>query len=194
MFLDTGLVTLDPRGNQPAGGIRRDALENWDVVFADGFTESVIVSIGPASRHVSSFSVFQDGRNLANLGDTTPDVLISHGFFKHYVWTMDFDERKLYLRPVTPGEVVASGEASSHMSADEGSRVSHHGGRHDTGLPSWLQGGLGRCGGTALRRGDRATLVASRERRPLGSLRDYLGVTGCWTVCGTLRRGRPVGS
>ena len=101
MFLDTGLVTLDPRGNQPAGGIRREALENWDVAFADGFTESVMVSIGPASHDVSSFSVFQDGRNFASLGDTTPDVLISHGFFKHYVWTMDFDERKLYLRPTT---------------------------------------------------------------------------------------------
>ena len=110
MFLDTGLVTLDLRGNQPAGGIRREALENWNVAFADGFTESVTVSIGPASREVSSFSVFPDGRNLAGLGDTSPDVLISHGFFRHYVWTMDFDERKLYLQPAAQGETVASPE------------------------------------------------------------------------------------
>ena len=108
MFLDTGLVTVDPRGNQPAGGIRREALERWDVSFADGFTESVTVGVGPASREVSSFSVFPDGRNLVNLGDVSPEVLISHGFFKHYVWTMDFDERKLFLRPVASDEAVAS--------------------------------------------------------------------------------------
>ena len=113
MFLDTGLVTLDPRGNQPAGGIRRDAVESWTVTFADGFTESVTVSVGPVSREVSSFIVFPDTRNLPSLGDASPDVLISHGFFKHYVWTMDFDERKLYLRSVAPGEGVTSGEAPS---------------------------------------------------------------------------------
>ena len=63
-----------------------------------------MVSVGPASREVSSFRVFQDARNLASLGNTSPDVLISHGFFKHYVWTLDFDERKLYLRPVASGD------------------------------------------------------------------------------------------
>ncbi|MEE2790635.1 MAG: aspartyl protease family protein [Acidobacteriota bacterium] len=99
MFLDTGLVTLDPRGNQPAGGIRQDALGDWDLSFTDGFTRPVRVAIGPVSREVSSFSVFPDARNLGGLGGVSPPVLISHGFFKHYVWTMDFDERKLYLRP-----------------------------------------------------------------------------------------------
>ena len=103
MFLDTGLVTLDPRGEQPAGGIRREALKTWAVPFADGFTEAVTASVGPVSRAVSSFSVFPDGRNLANLNGTSPDALISHGFFKHYVWTMDFDDRKLFLHPVRPG-------------------------------------------------------------------------------------------
>ena len=43
MFLDTGLVTLDPRGDQPAGGIRRNVLDDWNVAYADGFTEPVTV-------------------------------------------------------------------------------------------------------------------------------------------------------
>ena len=43
--------------------------------------------------------MFPDRRNLPSLDAISPDVLISHDFFRHYVWTMDFDERKLYLRP-----------------------------------------------------------------------------------------------
>ena len=108
MFLDTGLVTLDPRGQQPAGGILRNVLDSWNVIYTDGFTESVTVSIGLATRVVSSFSVFPDTRNLVDLGGLAPSVLISHGFFKHYVWTMDFDEYKLYLQPVTLGETAIS--------------------------------------------------------------------------------------
>ena len=56
-------------------------------------------SVGSVSREVSSFSMFPDRRNLPSLDAISPDVLISHDFFRHYVWTMDFDERKLYLRP-----------------------------------------------------------------------------------------------
>jgi len=119
MFLDTGLVTLDPRGIQPAGGIRQDALENWDLSFTNGFTRPLRVTIGPVSREVSSFSVFPDARNLGGLGGVSPPVLISHGFFKHYVWTMDFDERKLYLRPAAENIETAapsSGEGSALQS------------------------------------------------------------------------------
>ena len=114
MFLDTGLVTLDPRGQQPAGGILRSVLDTWNVGYSDGFTGSAAVSIGPASREVSSFSVFPDTRNLAGLGGIAPPVLISHGFFKHYVWTMDFDEHKLYLRPVTLSEATMSVDSQAN--------------------------------------------------------------------------------
>ena len=31
-----------------------------------------------------------------------PDVLLSHGYLKHYVWTLDFDDYRLYLEPVSP--------------------------------------------------------------------------------------------
>ena len=102
MFLDTGLVTLDPSGQQPAGGILASMLDAWDLAYADGFTEPVSVSIGPASREVSSFSVFPDRRNLPRLDNTGPDVLLSHGFLKHFVWTLDFDNYRLYVRPVAP--------------------------------------------------------------------------------------------
>ena len=134
MFLDTGLVTLDPRGDQPAGGIRRNVLDDWNVAYADGFTEPVTVGIGPASREVSSFSVFPDARNLVGLGGISPPVLISHGFFKHYVWTMDFDERKLYLRPVTSGEAATSGS----VRAPENAALSADAPRDDPGLPDYV--------------------------------------------------------
>ena len=134
MFLDTGLVTLDPRGDQPAGGIRRNVLDDWNVAYADGFTEPVTVGIGPASREVSSFSVFPDARNLVGLGGISPPVLISNGFFKHYVWTMDFAERKLYLRPVTPGEAATSGS----VRAPENAALSADAPRDDTGLPDYV--------------------------------------------------------
>ena len=102
MFLDTGLVTLDPSGEQPAGGIQASMLDAWGLAYADGFTGPVSVGVGPVSREVSSFSVFPDRRNLPRLENTGPDVLLSHGFLKHFVWTLDFDDYRLYVRPVTP--------------------------------------------------------------------------------------------
>ena len=102
MFLDTGLVTLDPHGQQPAGGIPASVLDVWALGSTEGFTGSVSVSLGPVRRDVSSFSVFSDRRNLPRLGNTGPDVLLSHGFLKHYVWTLDFDDYRLYLRPTRP--------------------------------------------------------------------------------------------
>ncbi|MFP6573289.1 MAG: retropepsin-like aspartic protease [Vicinamibacterales bacterium] len=102
MFLDTGLVTLDPSGQQPAGGIPASLLDVWDLAYVDGFTGPVLVSVGPVSREVSSFSVFPDRRNLPRLENTGPDIPLSHGFLKHFVWTLDFDDYRLYVRPVTP--------------------------------------------------------------------------------------------
>ena len=102
MFLDTGLVTLDPHGEQPAGGIPATVLDAWDLGSTDGFTGAVSVSLGPVRRNVSSFSVFSDRRNLPRLENTGPDVLLSHGFLKHYVWTLDFDDYRLYLQPASP--------------------------------------------------------------------------------------------
>ncbi len=102
MFLDTGLVTLDPSGQQPAGGIQASILDAWDLPYADGFTGPVSVSVGLVSREVGSFAVFQDRRNLPRLDNTGPDVLLSHGFLKHFVWTLNFDDYRLYLRPVAP--------------------------------------------------------------------------------------------
>ena len=102
MFLDTGLVTLDPHGKQPAGGIPASVLDVLALGSTEGFTGSVSVSLGPVRRDVSSFSVFSDRRNLPRLGNTGPDVLLSHGFLKHYVWTLDFDDYRLYLRPTRP--------------------------------------------------------------------------------------------
>ncbi len=113
MFFDTGLVTLDPRGNQPAGGIVAQKAEEWGLATNDAFTEPVAVSVGTASRERNSFSVFADDRNFASLGDLRPDVLISHGFFKNYTWTLDFDTRKLYMRPVDETPISASDDSNS---------------------------------------------------------------------------------
>jgi len=100
MFLDTGLVTLDPSGHQPAGGIPAAVLDAWGVAHTDGFTGPLSVSVGSANREVSSFSVFPDRRNLSRLENTGPDILLSHGFLKHFVWTLDFDDYRLYLKPI----------------------------------------------------------------------------------------------
>ena len=102
MFLDTGLVTLDPDGEQPAGGIPASMLDVLNLDSSEGFTGSVSVNLGPVRRDVSSFVVFSDRRNLPRLGNIGPDVLLSHGFLKHYVWTLDFDAYRLHLRPMSP--------------------------------------------------------------------------------------------
>lgn len=105
MFFDTGLVTLDPSGEQPAGGIPVSVLEAWNLASSDGFTGAVSVSLASMTRDVSSFVVFtgtDQWRNLPRLEDVGPDVLLSHGYLKHYVWTLDFDDYRLYLEPVSP--------------------------------------------------------------------------------------------
>ena len=105
MFLDTGLVTLDPSGHQPAGAIHASMLDAWNITHAEGFTGPLLVSVGSGNREVSSFSVFPDRRNLPRLESTGPDILLSHGFLKHFVWTLDFDDYKLYLKPIPPSSV-----------------------------------------------------------------------------------------
>jgi len=99
------LVTLDPSGEQPAGGIPVSVLEAWNLASSDGFTGAVSVSLASMTRDVSSFVVFtgtDQWRNLPRLEDVGPDVLLSHGYLKHYVWTLDFDDYRLYLEPVSP--------------------------------------------------------------------------------------------
>ena len=58
MFLDTGLVTLDSQGEQPAGGIPVSVLDVWGLSSTEGFTGPFSVSVGPVRRDVSSFLFF----------------------------------------------------------------------------------------------------------------------------------------
>ena len=80
-------------------------LDAWNITHAEGFTGPLLVSVGSGNREVSSFSVFPDRRNLPRLESTGPDILLSHGFLKHFVWTLDFDDYKLYLKPIPPSSV-----------------------------------------------------------------------------------------
>jgi len=102
MFLDTGLVTLDPSGYQPGGAIHASMLDAWNITHADDFTRPVSVTVGSANREVSSLLVFPDRPNWPRLESTGPDILLSHGFLKHFVWTLDFDDYRLYLKPIVP--------------------------------------------------------------------------------------------
>ena len=95
MMVDTGLATGDPSGQQPVADIYASILDTWNLTHADGFTESVAVSLGPASHKVSSFAVVPDRRNPPYLESTGPDMLLSHGALNHFVWALDFDHYRL---------------------------------------------------------------------------------------------------
>jgi predicted aspartyl protease len=99
-FVDTGLVTLDAKGRQPAIGAPAGVIAEWGGDVGDAyFVDSPgPVALGSASREDCSIHVFGDQRNLASFGGLQPGALISHGFLKHFVWTIDFDRRQYSLK------------------------------------------------------------------------------------------------
>jgi hypothetical protein len=96
-FVDSGLLSLHP---DPGGGTRqasfttsRRKLKSWgipDARIKGGFFESPEpLTLGPLREDRALFVVGAHGDQ--EFGGIRIDGLISHGFLKRYVWTIDFD-------------------------------------------------------------------------------------------------------
>lgn len=109
-FLDTGLVTLDPQGRQPAMAIAPATAAAWGLDAAGKkFVESPgAISLGPVSATGHSLFLLNMGKGIPWQGMEVAGVL-AHGFLKNYAWTLDFDAMKLYMAgasattPPSPG-------------------------------------------------------------------------------------------
>ena len=99
-FVDTGLVTVDPNGRQPGLSISSESFKTFggegdftEVGFADAPGP---IHLGPVELGNQGLYVSPGSRGFSFSGVKT-DALLSYGFLKHCVWTIDFDTRTWYL-------------------------------------------------------------------------------------------------
>ena len=117
-FVDTGLVTIDEKGRQPGLMMPRDVLDRWSIdpgssTFLD-VPGSVRLGSGGVAQEGISLMV-SDRRNLASWHGLQPDALLSHGFLKDFVWTIDFDLRVYRLRPSEVAAVAADVDSGAAL-------------------------------------------------------------------------------
>jgi hypothetical protein len=99
LFVDTGLVAATPDGGQAALLASRRTLESWGASSPKAGRLVDLpgeLAIGPARReNVSAFCVSnRQWRDFGAWGGIQVDALISWGFLKNFVWTIDFDQRQ----------------------------------------------------------------------------------------------------
>jgi hypothetical protein len=101
-FVDTGLLILDGKGRQPAIGVSPQTIERWGLSAGGSrFIDSPgPIRLGTVSRSGCSMHVFGDQRNLPSFGGLQPTAIISHGFLKDFVWTIDFDHHQYFLTEI----------------------------------------------------------------------------------------------
>ncbi len=100
-FVDTGLVTVDPNGRQPGLLISSASL---DAFGGEGeFTEAAFadapgpIRLGPVELENQGLRVNPGRRDGSGFSGVKTDALLSYGFLKHCVWTIDVDTRSWYL-------------------------------------------------------------------------------------------------
>ncbi len=99
-FVDTGLVTVDPKGRQPGLMISPESFSAYggtgdfaEPTFADA---PGAVRLGPVSLTGQGVWVNEMQDQHTYLGVKT-DALLSYGFLKHCEWTLDFDTRQWFF-------------------------------------------------------------------------------------------------
>ena len=108
-FVDTGLVTVDSNGRQPGLSISSESFKAFG--GKGDFTEAGFadtpgpIRLGPVELENQGLYVSPGARGFSFSGVKT-DALLSHGFLKHCVWTIDFDTRTWYLH--SAGQTAAA--------------------------------------------------------------------------------------
>ena len=101
-FVDTGLVAIDPRGRQASLGMTAGALAAWGIdekQATDGFVDfEDPITLGPVSRAGGAIKVMGPKHDRV-WNDMPVEALLSFGFMKHFIWTLDFDRRLWILTP-----------------------------------------------------------------------------------------------
>ena len=99
-FVDTGLVTVDPQGRQPALTTSTSRLAKFGVkgeldksTFMDAPGP---IRLGPVELDNQGILV-KPGSGGFGFAGIKLDALLAHGFLKHCVWTLDFDTRTWQL-------------------------------------------------------------------------------------------------
>ena len=113
-FVDTGLVTVDEKGRQPGLGLTAESFARFGgqgEITETRLTDSPgPLRLGPVELGNQAVRVTPDSRGYSFSG-VRPDALLSYGFLKHCVWTLDFDTRTWYLYsfrdPVAAADPVA---------------------------------------------------------------------------------------
>lgn len=98
-FIDSGLVAIDPQGRQACFTTTRDRLHDWGFPTGEStFVTSevpLVLGSGQVALQMDSPLVYvSKAPPWTSFGGVRIDGLLSHGFLKHYQWTMDFDRHQ----------------------------------------------------------------------------------------------------
>ena len=101
--VDTGLVTMDSKGRQPALSIAVEDLSHFgfkEVVEDRRFVDCPMpISLGPVEENGHVILIRQE-RNFLNWQGIEAAGNLSFGFLKNFVWTLDFENHKWFLSRV----------------------------------------------------------------------------------------------
>jgi hypothetical protein len=116
LFVDSGLVALTENQGQAALLASDATLTSWGVSSVEATQLADLpgsVGLGAAVRRKMSAMRVSDAtwRDFGDWGGIRVDALISWGFLKHFVWTVDFDRRVFLLRQQNPAANPADGSS-----------------------------------------------------------------------------------
>jgi hypothetical protein len=113
-FLDTGLVTLDPEGHQPALAVTPAVAAAWGLK-GQGFSPSPgPIRLGNVEQTGQSVMTLDFAKGVPWHG-VEVSALLAHGFLKRCVFTLDFDRHKLLLAPAEKPDAAAQSAASAAL-------------------------------------------------------------------------------
>jgi len=92
--VDTGLVTMDAEGRQPALAAAQRFLKKWEIPHTGGpFADrSILVCLGQLQD--AGHIVYVAPLESLVWQELPTSAMLTHGFTKNFIWTMDFENRK----------------------------------------------------------------------------------------------------
>jgi hypothetical protein len=109
LFVDSGLVVVDEGRRQASMMAPLSALRSWGAAIPDRSRFIDVpgtLRVGEATQENACVYPVSDGlwKRFGSWGGVRTSALLSWGFLKDYIWTIDFDERRfLFKKPGTAG-------------------------------------------------------------------------------------------
>ncbi len=108
-FLDTGLVAVDAEGRQAALAITPAVAKEWGLKGQPFSPSPGAIRLGPLEQAGHSVMTLDFAKGVPWYG-VEVGALLSHGFLKSCVFTLDFDRRKLLVAQARKQDAARDGD------------------------------------------------------------------------------------